>query len=156
MPPAEQPLPRTLAERQQAAHDRLDTETQLWLATGSDGRGAHLIPVAYVWIDGVLVTATFEHSRTTANLRANPQARVALGTTSDVVMVDVVARLVDVAEMDSDTAERYAQVSRDPRRRAGFVYIVLAPRRVLVWNGFGEFFGRTVMLDGEWLDHTVD
>ncbi|MFI0446635.1 hypothetical protein [Actinomadura sp. 6N118] len=32
---------------------------QIWLATGSDGHGAHLIPVAYAWDGSALYTATF-------------------------------------------------------------------------------------------------
>ena len=35
---------RPLAERREAARQRLCTHHRLWLATGSDGHGAHLIP----------------------------------------------------------------------------------------------------------------
>ena len=157
MPPASQsPPPRGLSERREAALERLASGSQIWLATGSDGRGAHLIPVAYVWTGDALVTATFERSVTTANLQANPQARIAVGTTADVVMIDATARLTPVAEIDPTAADGYAQVSRDPRTVSGFVYIRLTPQRVQVWKGVHEFSGRTVMLDGEWLDRPVD
>ncbi|PZF84577.1 pyridoxamine 5'-phosphate oxidase family protein [Jiangella anatolica] len=148
--------PRPLAERRDVAAQRLATYHRLWLATGRDGHGAHLIPVSFVWTGEHLVMATFERSRTMANLRAHPRSRAAIGDTDDVVTVDGDVAIVDVAEVDPATAGRYAQVSHDPRRMPGFLYLYLRPDRVQVWNGFHEFGGRTVMLDGSWLDEPVD
>lgn len=149
------PTARSLDRRRTDALKRLETY-QMWLATGSDGHGAHLIPVAYVWNSNTLTTATFERSRTAANLRATPRARVAIGDTADVVMIDVTATLIPVDAIDPDVADRFAQVSHDPRIMPGLVYIELAPHRIQVWNGFHEFTGRTVMIDGQWLDRPVD
>ncbi|HWM36291.1 MAG TPA: hypothetical protein VNS49_04105, partial [Streptomyces sp.] len=97
-------------------------------------------------------------SRTVANLDAHPQARIALGDTADVVMIDADASLVEVPAIGADIAERYAQVSHDPRTYpAGtFLYLSLHPRRIQVWNGFHEFPGRTVMQQHQWLDDPVD
>lgn len=152
------PVRRSLAERQTHARRRLESGFQLWLATGSDGRGAHLIPVAYVWDDSTLHTATFAHSRTVANLKSHPQARVAVGDAADVIMIDTSASLIEVADIDVGMAERYARVSTDPRTypEGVFVYLRLHPRRIQVWNGFHEFAGRTVMRQGRWLDHPID
>ncbi|WP_021591631.1 MULTISPECIES: pyridoxamine 5'-phosphate oxidase family protein [Actinomadura] len=152
------PVPRSLVGRRAYARDRLESGFQMWLATGSDGHGAHLIPVAYVWDGSALYTATFAKSRTVANINAHPQARVALGTTADVVMIDTGASLMDVPDIEPDIAERYARVSTDPRTHpeGTFIYLRLQPRRILVWNGFHEFVGRTVMRDGRWLDNPVD
>lgn len=152
------PVPRSLAERRAYARNRLETGFQMWLATGSDGHGAHLIPVAYVWDGSTLWTATFAKSRTVVNIKGHPQARVALGDTADVVMIDTSASLVAVADIDADIAEHYAKVSTDPRAypEGTFVYLRLRPRRIQVWNGLHEFVGRTVMRDGRWLDDPVD
>jgi hypothetical protein len=147
---------RSLDQRRADALERLGTSHQMWLATGSDGHGAHLIPVAYTWNANTLTTATFERSRTAANLRATPRARVAIGDTADVVMIDAVGSLIPVDAIDPDRADRYARVSHDPRVMPGLVYVQLTPRRVLVWNGFHEFPGRTVMTDGQWLDRPID
>ena len=38
----------------------------------------------------------------------------------------------------------------------GFLYLRVLPARIQVWNGFHEYGGRTVMLDGCWLDAPVD
>jgi len=48
---------RTLAERCAAALERLRSNSNLWLATASDGRGPHLIPVSYWWDGARLLTA---------------------------------------------------------------------------------------------------
>ena len=40
---------RTLAKRREAARS-IRSNSNLWLATASDGRGPHLIPVSYWWI----------------------------------------------------------------------------------------------------------
>lgn len=148
--------PRPLAERRDAARHRLSTHHRLWLATGSDGRGAHLIPVSFVWTGEHLTMATFERSRTMANLRAHPRARLAIGETDDVVAIDGDVSIVEVADVDGTIADRYAQVSHDPRRIPGFLYLYLRPDRIMVWNGFHEYGGRTVMLGGCWLDEPVD
>ncbi|TDB80984.1 hypothetical protein E1264_33310 [Actinomadura sp. KC216] len=152
------PVPRSLAERRAFARKRLESSFQMWLATGSDGHGAHLIPVALAWDGSALYTATFVKSRTVANIKGHPQARVALGDTADVVMIDTSATLINVPDIDADIAERYAKVSTDPRTypEGTFVYLCLHPTRIQVWNGLHEFAGRTVMRDGQWLDTPVD
>lgn len=137
--------------------ERLRSHSHLWLATASDGRGPHLIPVSYWW-DGVrLTTATFEESRTLTNVRAQPKVRASVGSTSDVLMIDATAVIVAVADIETEAAEGYAQVSgNDPRSVPGFAYIQLTPERMQVWRGVTEFAGRTVMREGQWLDHPVD
>src|SRR5687767_1259248 len=99
------PVPRSLDERRAYARNRLETGCQLWLATGSDGHGAHLIPVAYAWDGSVLYTATFVNSRSVANIKGHPRARVALGDTANVIMIDTGASLIDVPDIDAGIAE---------------------------------------------------
>ncbi|WP_210749841.1 hypothetical protein [Nocardia vermiculata] len=113
--------------------------------------------MAFVEDGAAIVTATGANSKTVRNLRGSGRARVAVGTTSDVVMVDATLDgLISVNEVVADLADRFAAVSHDPRQLPGYIYIRLRPRRIQVWNGFHEFAGRTVMLDGEWLSRPVD
>ncbi len=148
--------PRPLDARSTDARERLADSHQLWLATGGS-RGAHLIPVAYVLDDGLIVTATAGNSRTVANLRETGCARLGLGTTDDVVMVDVdLDGLISPTDMSSEVTDRYAAVSHDPRNMPGYTYIRFRPRRVQAWNGYHEFAGRTLMLEGKWLSSSVD
>ena len=146
--------PRTLAERRAAALDRLRTETNLWLATASDGHGPHLIPVSYWWDGTRLLTATFQHSRTLTNIQAQPKVRASIGSTGDVLMIDATAHLA--ADVDPTAADGYTQASGVPRTAPGFTYLHLVPQRIQVWKGPAEFAGRTVMRAGEWLDEPVD
>ncbi|MGW0248396.1 pyridoxamine 5'-phosphate oxidase family protein [Nocardia goodfellowii] len=154
--PGPLPVPRSLEQRRADTLERLGTSRQMWLATAGEGRGPHLIPVAYTWNSNALTTATFENSRTVANLRTIPRARVAIGDTDDVIMIDALASLVPVAAIDPVPADGYAQVSHDPRTMPGLIYIQLAPQRIHAWNGFHEFAGRTVMANGQWLDRAID
>lgn len=152
------PVPaRSLAERRQAAQTQLRESSHCWLATSSDGRGPHLIPVSFWWDGTSLTTATFDGSVTVRNIRAQPKTRVSVGTTADVLMIDAAATIVPVTGIGPDEADGYARASRtDPREVPGFTYIRLVPRRMQVWRNPAEFTGRTVMRGGEWLDRPVD
>src|SRR5438128_10053460 len=137
---------RPLAERRKAALERLRSNSNLWLATASDGRGPHLIPLSYWWDGSRLTTATFESSRTVKNVRAQPKVRAAIGTTGDPLMIDATATIASVAEVAdiAEVAERYAQASgNDPRSAPGFVYIQLVPQRIQLWEGVADFAART-------------
>jgi general stress protein 26 len=149
--------PRPLPERREAAREHLRSNSNLWLATASDGRGPHLIPASYWWDGSRLTTATFEDSRTLKNILAQPKVRASIGSTADVLMIDATATIVAVADIDTAAAEGYARASgNDPRSVPGFAYIRLTPRRMQVWRGAAEFTGRTVMRGGGWLDDPVD
>ena len=130
------------------------THADAWVATAS-GRGAHLVPLSFAWNGEQILLATKGKSITAQNLRSIGRARVALGTTRDVVLIDasldgVVAR----AEQSEVNAESYAnQTNWDPRNAGSdFVYLMLRPQRVQVWRETNEIAGRTVMRDGTWID----
>lgn len=148
---------RSLAERRAAALERLRSNSNMWLASASDGRGPHLIPVSYWWDGARLITATFQGSRTLLNIRSQPKVRASVGSTGDVVMIDAVASIVAAVDVDAEVAERYTRASgNDPRSVPGFEYVQLVPERIQVWNGPAEFTGRTVMCAGSWLDEPID
>src|SRR3954453_1429102 len=104
---------RPFPERRKAAMERLRSNNTLWLATASDGRGPHLIPLTYWWDASRLTTATFEGSRTLKNVRVQPKVRAAIGTTDDVLMIDATATIVTVADITAiaEVAKRYALAS---------------------------------------------
>lgn len=158
--------PRRMTDQRKASRSSDDSTawngpwlSNLWLATASDGRGPHLIPLAYWWDGSRLTTATFEGSRTLKNVRAQPKVRAAIGTTGDVLMIDATATIATVADIAdiAEVAKRYAQASgNDPQSVPGFVYILLVPERIQLWKGVAEFTGRTVMRAGVWLDDPID
>ena len=129
-----------------------------WVATASvagDGTAApYLVPLSLAWIDDQVVLALDATSRTGRNLLASGTARLSLGGTRDVVVVDaVLERSVRVAEAPVEIAEGYAaQADWDPRPGGEHdVYLVLRPWRVQAWREVDELAGRVLMRGGEWL-----
>jgi hypothetical protein len=124
----------------------------VWVATASADGAPHLVPVSLAWVDERVVVALERTSVTARNLAASGQARLAVGPTRDVVMLDVtLERTVDVAADEALGAAYVAQADWDPRRSTGYLFCVLRPVRVQVWREANEIAGRTLMRDGAWL-----
>ena len=123
-----------------------------WVATASAPGVPHLVPVSLAWVDERIVIAVEASSVTARNLATSGTARLAVGPTRDVVMVDALReKTVDVAA-DDDLGEAYvAQADWDPRGDTGYVFLVLRPVRVQAWREANEIAGRTLMRDGRWL-----
>ena len=127
----------------------------VWVASaGQDPPAAHLVPLSLAWVDDQAVIAVHKDSRTARDITGNRAARLAVGPTRDVVMLDVhLERVVPVAEPEGQAlGERYVtQADWDPRTSAGYVFLVLQPHRVQAWREVDEMPGRTLMRDGAWL-----
>ena len=124
----------------------------VWVATASDARGPHLVPLSLAWVDERAVIAVEESSVTAHNLTESGKARLAVGPTRDVVMLDaVLEKAVDVMA-DEALGTAYAQQTDwDPRSNTGYVFLVLRPVRIQAWREANEIPGRTLMRDGRWL-----
>jgi len=123
-----------------------------WVATA--GGGAHLVPLSVAWIDERVVIAVEERSVTARNLTTARAARIALGGTRDVALIDVALDASHpVAEAPDALGSAYAaQSDWDPREAGdGYVYLVLRPERIQAWTEVHELAGRTIMRAGEWL-----
>ena len=124
----------------------------VWVATASSAGAPHLVPVSLAWVDERVVIAVEGSSVTARNLTASGEARLAVGPTRDVTMIDaVLERVVDVAADDALGEAYVAQADWDPRRDTGYVFLVLRPVRVQAWREANEIAGRTLMRDGTWL-----
>jgi hypothetical protein len=124
----------------------------VWVATASAAGAPYLVPVSLAWVDERVVIAVDGSSITARNLTASGQARLGVGPTRDVVMIDaVVEKAVDVAADDVLGEAYVAQADWDPRRSTGYVFFVLRPVRVQAWREVNEIAGRTLMRDGTWL-----
>jgi flavin reductase (DIM6/NTAB) family NADH-FMN oxidoreductase RutF len=123
-----------------------------WIATASAAGAPHLVPVSLAWVQERVVIAVEESSATARNLTASGAARLAVGPTRDVVMIDaVLEQTADVSADDGLGAAYVAQADWDPRRATGYVFLVLRPVRVQAWREANEIAGRTLMRDGSWL-----
>jgi len=145
--------PRDLATRKADALVQLATPTiDVWVATASAAGEAHLVPVSLLWERERAVIAIASSSRTAENLHASGEARLAVGPTRDVVMMDaVLEHVVDVEADDALWAAYVAQADWDPREGSGYVFAVLRPLRVQAWREANEMMGRTLMREGTWL-----
>ena len=110
---------RTTAARKSDVIARLEGDLDAWIATAESGR-AHLVPLSLAW-DGVMVIlATPASSRTARNARASRQARLALGTSRDVVLIDAAVETVPCKAAAQAVAESYqARTGWDPRAGGG-------------------------------------
>jgi hypothetical protein len=103
-------------------------------------------------VDERVVLALESASVTARNLVASGRARLGIGPTRDVVMIDAVLdEVLDVS--DAPCADAYAaQSDWDPRTAgAGYVFLVLRPIRIQAWREANEISGRTLMRAGVWL-----
>jgi hypothetical protein len=124
----------------------------VWVASASGAGAPHLVPLSLAWVDERVVIAVETSSVTARNLAASGVARLAVGPTRDVVMIDAaLENTVDVAD-EPLSAAYVAQADWDPRTSSGFVFLVLRPVRVQAWREANELPGRTLMRDGCWLD----
>jgi hypothetical protein len=127
-------------------------EIDVWIATASAEGTPYLVPVSLAWIDERVVIAVQAASRTARNLAVAGQARLGVGPTRDVVMIDAeLEREVESAADDALGAAYAAQADWDPRGAEGYVFLVLRPVRVQAWREANEIAGRTLMRDGRWL-----
>ena len=144
---------RDLETRKSDTLAMLATPTvDVWVATASAAGAAHLVPLSLAWVDERVVIAVESTSVTRRNLTASGRARLAVGPTRDVTMIDAaLEREVDVAAEDGLGEAYAAQADWDPRGVNGYVFLVLRPVRVQAWRESNEIAGRTLMRDGAWL-----
>jgi hypothetical protein len=145
--------PRDRATRKDDTLAMLATPViDVWVATASSEAAPYLVPVSLAWVDERVVIALDGSSLTARNLTASGAARLAVGPTRDVVMIDaVLERTVDVDADAALGAAYVAQADWDPRRSPGYVFLVLRPVRVQAWREVNEIAERTLMRDGRWL-----
>ncbi len=146
---------RTGPERKADVLTKLaSTEIDVWEASASGDGAAHLVPLALAWYSDQLVIALPIKSATARNIAASGRARLGLGPTRDVVMIDAsLDATIAVSEAPHEVADAYArQADWDPRRDPdGYVYMLLTPSRIQAWRESNELAGRTLMRDGAWL-----
>jgi len=145
---------RTVEQRKADTRTALDAQRDLWLATADTRGRPHLIAVSAWWDGNRFIFATAAASRTARNLDSNRIARLALGSTDDVIVIDAtVAEGTKVRDADAPLAAGFtAAVGWDPRETIGdWVFFCLTPTRIQAYRGHDELEGKDVMLLGRWL-----
>jgi hypothetical protein len=144
--------PRGLEERLRDTREKLENDTDLWVATPGT-RGVHLIPLSYLWDGSTFLISTPHASVTGRNLLADGRVRLGLGPTRDVVIVDGTAEPVAIADLEPATGDAFAaKTGFDPRELdEPYQYFLIRPRRIQAWREANELPGRDLMRDGRWL-----
>ncbi|MDT0390258.1 pyridoxamine 5'-phosphate oxidase family protein [Streptomyces sp. DSM 41921] len=146
---------RSADQRTKDTLHRLEHDVDAWVATADGASGTpYLVPLSFLWNGSYLLFATPASSVTGRNLAATGRARVGIGPTRDVVMVEGAVETVQPADLTEEDAELFAaKTGFDPRRLATpYLYFRVVPRRVQAWREADELEGRELMRDGRWLN----
>jgi hypothetical protein len=142
----DEPPARTRSQRRIDTLAKLRNEVDLWVASADETGGAYLVPLSYYWDGSTLTIATPRASRTAVNLVRAGRARVALGPTRDVVIID---GRVDAIPIGTDAGLEDAHAAAtgfDPRTLAEeYVYLRITPDTVQAWREANELAGRQLM-----------
>ena len=151
--------PRTREQRRADTLAKLSAPAvDAWVASAGADTGGHasayLVPLSLAWIDERVVLATEAGSVTAKNIIGQRRARLGLGPTRDVVMIDAdLEQAYSLEEVPAGLAQRYAmQADWDPRNSGGQMrFLVLRPQRIQAWREVNELPGRTLMRGGAWI-----
>jgi len=143
---------RSAQQRKEDTLTRLRDDKDLWVGTADRGGNPTLVPLSFIWDQQGILVATHARNPTARNIVETGLARVALGHTRDVVLIDTVARLLPTEELTDSWAEAYAaKCNWDPRNSPGYRFYHLALRWIEVWREDNEHPDRFLMRDGSWL-----
>ncbi|MBW5423875.1 pyridoxamine 5'-phosphate oxidase family protein [Streptomyces sp. BG9H] len=145
--------PRPRARRRRDTERRLAHDVDVWVASASADGVPHLVPLSFDWDGEALLLATPADSPTGKNLAATRTARLALGPTRDVTMIEGEAEVLAMDALPRQLGDRFAaRTGFDPREPGPrYRWFRVTPRRVQAWREVNEMSGRELMCDGRWL-----
>ena len=147
------PPARTPGQRKHDALNRLDHDIDAWVATAGPANGApHLVPLSFLWDGTTMLIATPSASVTSRNLQATGRARLGIGPTRDLVMIDGTMHAAQAAaDIPAGTGDAFAaKTGFDPRELTGYLYFRIRPQRIQAWREANELEGRELMRNGRW------
>lgn len=146
--------PRSHAERRRDTEHRLAHDVDVWVASASPGGAPYLVVLSFDWDGTALLVATPADSPTGRNLAATRTARLGLGETRDVVMVDGDVEVVELSALPREAGDSFAaRTEFDPRTlETPYRWYRITPRRIQAWREANEIAGRDLMRDGRWTE----
>jgi hypothetical protein len=111
------------------------------------------VPLSFDWDGVALLVATPADSPTGRNLAATRTARLALGLTRDVSIVEGDVEVIEIDELPQQLGDRFAvRAGFDPRALdTRYRWFRISPRRIQAWREENELADRELMRDGRWL-----
>ncbi|MFE7172729.1 pyridoxamine 5'-phosphate oxidase family protein [Streptomyces sp. NPDC057616] len=145
--------PREPRRRRQDVLRRLDKEIDIWVASADADGLPCLVPLWFVWHEEAVWLATRTTNPTGRNLRDGGRARLALGDTRDVVLVDGDVESYALPDVPAAAAEAFlTKTGWDPRRDSpSYAFFRVRPRAVQAWHEQRELPQRHLMKDGVWM-----
>ncbi|USQ86484.1 pyridoxamine 5'-phosphate oxidase family protein [Streptomyces phaeoluteigriseus] len=132
--------------------DRLEGESDIWVATAGPDGVPCLVALWFVWDGECLWLSTRLTNPTGRNLRDGGRARLAFGDTRDVVLIDGDVTAYAGDEVPASAVEAFAaKTGWDPRSDGvAYAFFRVRPRDVQAWREERELRGRHVMREGVW------
>ena len=145
--------PRSPAQRRRDTEQRLTHDTDLWVASASADGGPYLVPLSFDWDGEAVLVATPAKSPTGRNLAATQTARLGLGHTRDVSMIEGDVEVLEIDALPQERGDRFAtRAGFDPRAQdTPYRWFRISPRRIQAWREVNELPDRELMRDGRWL-----
>lgn len=145
--------PRSRAQRRRETEHRLTHDDAVWVASASADGAPYLVPMSFDWDGEALLMATLPDSTTGRNLAATRAARLGLGPSHDVSMIEGDVEILDIDALPQERSNRYtARTGFDPRRSATrYRWFRIAPNRIQAYRESGEMPDRDLMSEGRWL-----
>ena len=145
--------PRSLARRRRDTEHRLEHDIDVWVASASAAGVPYLVPLSFDWDGEALLLATPTDSPTGRNLAATRAARLGLGHTRDVSMIEGHVEVLEIDALPRERGDRFAaRAGFDPRALATrYRWFRVIPRRIQAWREENELADRELMHDGRWL-----
>ncbi|GAA2651296.1 pyridoxamine 5'-phosphate oxidase family protein [Streptomyces vastus] len=145
--------PRPCAQRRRDTEHQLTDDVDVWVASASADGAPYLVPLSFDWDGDALLVATPAKSPTGRNLAATRTARLGLGHTRDVSMIDGEVEVLEIDALPQQQADRFAaRTGFDPRAlTTPYRWFRITPRRIQAWREENELRHRELMRDGRWL-----
>lgn len=145
--------PRSRAQRRRDTEHRLAHDVDLWVASASPEGAPYLVPLSFDWDGEALLLSTPADSPTGRNLAATRTARLGLGETRDVTMIEGDVEVLEIDALPEQQGDRFAaRAGFDPRSlTTRYCWFRIIPRRIQAWREVNELPGRELMRDGRWL-----
>jgi hypothetical protein len=110
------------------------------------------VPLSFLWNGITMLIATPSASATSRNLQATGRARLGIGPTRDLVLIEGTVEEAQAAtDIPPETGDAFAaKTGFDPRQLTGYLYFRIHPQRIQAWREDNELAGRELMRDGQW------
>jgi hypothetical protein len=148
------PPARTAQQRKADTLRRLENDMDTWVATADPATGTpYLVPLSFVWDGATMLISTPAASPTSRNLRATGRARLGIGPTRDLVLIEGTVQAETAAsEIGAEVGDAFAaKTGFDPRELTGYAYFRIQPQRLQAWREANELAGRDLIRGGVWV-----